>query len=408
MTSSETKTIVVIGGGTAGFFSAITCKEKYPAFRVIILEKSTRLLSKVKISGGGRCNVTNAVSEPAELVKHYPRGSKELLGPFSRFNSKHTVNWFESRGVKLKTEEDGRIFPVTDDSQTIIDCLITSAQKAGVEIFLSTGFNSLIPPENDDDVWKIFCSQKTFKADKVIIASGSNESMWKLCAKLGHTIITPVPSLFTFNIKDERIKNLHGISVNNCSVKIINSKLKSDGSLLITHWGMSGPVILKLSSIGARELNDMNYYFDISVNWLPYLSNEELKEKTYEIISLNPKQHIHNVPGFGLPKRLWENLLLASSIPSSTRLSELSKENIKSLTVQLQNCLFKISGKSTFKEEFVTCGGIKLSEVNFKTMESKIIKGLYFAGEVLDIDALTGGFNFQAAWTTGWIAGNNL
>lgn len=406
MTSSQTKTVVVIGGGAAGFFAAITCKEKHPACRVMVLEKSAKLLSKVKISGGGRCNVTNAVSEPSELVKHYPRGSKELLGPFNRFNTAHTVNWFESRGVKLKTEDDNRIFPVTDDSQTIIDCLITSALKAGVEIFPLTGVNSLIPPGNDNDVWKIFCSQKTFDADKVIIASGSSESMWKLCAKLGHTITPPVPSLFTFNIKDERIKNLQGISVNNCSVNIINSKLKSEGWLLITHWGISGPAVLSLSSFGARILYDRNYKFDLIVNWLPDFNRDRLKYLLLRLKETSPHKTILAANIFGFPARLWERLLQAAEIQGETKLNQLSGPMISSLLNQLTNSIFNVNGKSTFKEEFVTCGGVKLSEVNFKTMESKIHKGLYFAGEVLDIDALTGGFNFQAAWTTGWIAGS--
>jgi len=364
------------------------------------------VLEKVKISGGGRCNVTHACWTPMELVKNYPRGFKELLGPFNRFAAGDTVDWFEKRGVPLKIEEDGRMFPETDDSQTIIDCLWESAIRAGVKIRTQTRVKHFDFGINSEQ-WKIITEDQEFIADKLLLATGSNPFVWKALQGMGHQIIPPVPSLFTFNIKDARIQDLPGISVPEALVQVKNSKLSAKGPLLITHWGMSGPAILKLSAWDARELADLNYDFTIIVNWLNQKTDTVL-EDLLELKNDHPKKQIFANPQFGLTTRLWKKLVAAAKISEEKRWADLSKKEMQALVHQLCNAEFPVKGKSTFKEEFVTAGGIDLKEVNFKTFESKLFPGLYFAGEVLNIDAITGGFNFQAAWTGGWIVGEAM
>ncbi|MFO7446558.1 MAG: NAD(P)/FAD-dependent oxidoreductase [Ignavibacteriaceae bacterium] len=397
--------VVIIGGGAAGYFAAINFAEKYPGNNILILEKTNKILSKVKISGGGRCNVTNIISQPDELTKFYPRGAKELKGAFHRFTSTDTISWFENRGIKLKSEADGRIFPVTDDSQTIVNCLISSAGKAGIKVLTGINVKNISP--DDSGKWLVETAEQNMSADKLLIAAGSNEYMWKLLGRMGHKIEPPVPSLFTFNIKDERIKGLEGISLKNAEVKIDNSLLKSTGDILITHWGVSGPVILKLSAWGARDLFHKNYKFDLIINWINK-NPEQIRNYLSDYKQSNLNKSVQANPLFNLPVRLWERLAEYSGINPELKWNGVSKFIINAFTAELTSGKFLVSGKSTFKEEFVTCGGVNLKEVDFKTMQSKIHKGLFFAGEVLDIDAVTGGFNFQSAWTTAWIAANAM
>jgi predicted Rossmann fold flavoprotein len=397
------KNIVIIGGGAAGFFAAVASAENNPGNTIIILEKGNAVLSKVKISGGGRCNVTNSCTEPLELIKYYPRGGKELLSPFHKFNSQDTIEWFERRGVKLKTEPDGRIFPFSDNSQTIVDCLVNEAHKYGIKVVPKTGVTSLRKTSQED--WIITASDKEFKADAVITCSGSSSEIWKIIESLGHTIESPVPSLFTFNIKDKRIDDIPGVSVPNAEIKVDGTKLKSNGPLIITHWGISGPAILKLSAWGAREFNRSDYKFKLIINWLPGVNQDLAREKLNHVKDNNITKSVYSFSPFGLPIRLWERLLEYIGLNKEVRWNNLTGSFINKIAIQLTQSSFAVIGKSTFKEEFVTCGGVRLSEIDFKTMESKLQKGLFFAGEVIDIDAVTGGFNFQAAWTTGYIAG---
>lgn len=396
--------IIVIGGGAAGFFAAINCAEKNPTYKIAILERGKEVLSKVKISGGGRCNVAHACFIPSELTKFYPRGKRELLGPFHQFCSGDTLEWFEKKGINLKIEEDGRIFPVTNNSQTIIDCFLKETQKHAIDILKGKSVQDIYQAEN---YWKIETNTEAFACQKIIISTGSNPKIWQLLKQLGHTIIEPVPSLFTFNCKNNSIKKLMGISVD-VSVKIKNTSLKSEGSLLLTHWGFSGPAILRLSAWGARELFQLNYHFEIQINWLKHASFEEVLEKLNQLKKENLKKQIDKYSPFNFPKRLWEFLLVTSNIDLKQKWATISKQQIISLATQLTNSQFSINGKSTFKEEFVTAGGIHLKEVNFKKMESKIFPRMYFAGEVLNIDAITGGFNFQNAWTTAYIISQNI
>jgi len=397
--------IVIIGGGAAGFFAAITAAENNPGCEVSILEKSASVLGKVKVSGGGRCNVTNACSDPKDLIKYYPRGGKALLGPFNHFGTIDTVQWFEQRGVELKTEPDGRIFPVSNDSQTIIDCFIRLANISNVNILTHSPVTEIQPSQKNK--WIVTAANKEFPAGSVILCSGNSTAMWNLLSNLGHKIEIPVPSLFTFNISDKRISGLPGVSVPESELYIEGTKLKSSGPLLITHWGMSGPAILKLSAWGARELHDCNYKFDLIINWLPGFNTDRLKEKLTQIKNQNLNKNIYSFSPFGLPIRLWESLLKKLNLTADLKWNNLSSSFLNQLASELTQGKFAVNGKSTFKEEFVTCGGVNTDEINFKTMESKIHKGLFFAGEVIDIDALTGGFNFQAAWTTAYIAGFN-
>ena len=405
MSDLELKRLVVIGGGAAGFFAAINAAEMYPNLKVIILEGSAKLLQKVKVSGGGRCNVTHACFTPKELVSYYPRGQKELLGPFHQFMTGDTMQWFENRGIPLKIEADNRVFPVSDSSQTIIDCFLMSAQNAGVQILTN---HRVLSVKKQQNLFEIKISDKIFKADFLLIATGSTPKMWTIIKALGHSIIPPVPSLFTFNISDKRLTGIPGISVPLAKVKVIDTKLEATGPLLITHWGLSGPGILKLSAWGAPELYQKNYYFNIEVNWLsknPETVLKHLKKaKSKNIKKLVALRSVFDE----IPKRLWEKLVSTSHIPADTQWVQLSNIQLQNLTTQLTQCLFKVTGKSTFKEEFVTAGGVDLTEINFKRFESKLHKNLFFAGEVLNIDALTGGFNFQNAWTGAWIVANSL
>lgn len=398
--------IAVIGGGAAGFFAAISCKTHSPDCNVTIYEKSDKLLAKVKISGGGRCNVTHACFSVSQLAKFYPRGEKQLKKAFTYFSTNDTVKWFGSRGVKLKTEEDNRMFPVTDDSQTIINCLLRETQKLGIAIELH---QPVIAIEKAGSGFNLKVRDKTVFADKVIVASGGSpkEEGFNWLKALGHKIEPPVPSLFTFNMPSESIKELMGVSVEQVTARIPGTKLKSEGPLLITHWGMSGPAILKLSAWGARILCGFNYNFTIQVNWLGNLNEEQARDVLMKQVSEHPKRKISNSNLFQIPNRLWLFLLAKQSINFDIPLEELGKKNMNRLLNVLVNDEYKVEGKTTFKEEFVTCGGVSLENINIDTMESKVCPGMYFAGEVLDIDGVTGGFNFQAAWTTGFIAGKS-
>lgn len=392
--------ILIIGGGAAGFFTAINIAENNPKLKVAILERGKEVLTKVKISGGGRCNVTHACFVPNELVKFYPRGEKELKGPFHQFCSGDTIEWFEKHGVELKIEEDGRMFPISDSSQTIIDCFVSATRKLGIEVLTGQSVQSIF---KGDGYWKVETQQQSYKCRALVMATGSNPKIWDMMETLGHSVVEPVPSLFTFNIKDARIKDLMGVSAF-ASVKVKDSKLKASGPLLITHWGMSGPGILRLSAWGARELAAKNYHFTLQVNWLNEVDFESALENLKELKEENAKKLILKFCPFDFPKRLWESLLTASAITAETKWADVSKKQLSELAQQLTNGQFQVNGKSTFKEEFVTAGGIDLKEVNFKTMESKLHQNLYFAGEILNIDAITGGFNFQNAWTGGFLA----
>lgn len=396
--------IIIVGGGAAGFFTAINIVEKNPKLKVAILERGSEVLSKVRISGGGRCNVTHACFEPNELVKFYPRGEKELRGPFHQFCSGDTVEWFSNHGVELKIEDDGRMFPVSNSSQTIIDCFIQATQKLGITILTGQSVQSIFKKDN---FWKIETQNENYITEKLILATGSNPKIWEMLQTFGHAIVTPVPSLFTFNIKDPRIKELPGVSAI-VSVKVKETKLTSTGPLLITHWGMSGPAILKLSAWGARILFEKNYQFTIFVNWLNDVDADDAEKTLKELKQENAKKAVSKKSPFDFPNRLWESLVFASNISEETKWADLSKVQLQNLANQLTNCSFQVNGKSTFKEEFVTAGGIDLKEINFKTMESKLHKNLYFAGEIVNIDAVTGGFNFQNAWTSGFILANSI
>jgi predicted Rossmann fold flavoprotein len=395
----------IIGGGAAGFFAAISCKQHHPNADVIILEKSTKTLAKVKISGGGRCNVTNATYSISELSKNYPRGEKQLKKAFSQFMTTDTVEWFESRGVELVTQDDKCIFPKAQDSQVIIDCLMNEVNKFGITIKIQTHIEAIIAKENGYEL--SIRGQKPMVFNKIILASGGQPKMSGLqwLADLGHKIEPPVPSLFTFNMPKNPVTELMGVVVNPASVKIPGTKLQDDGALLITHWGMSGPAILKLSAWGARVLEEKNYQFKILVNWLNQKNEEAVRVLVQCAISELGGKMIKNTNPFEIPNRLWIFLLSKYDINEELRWSELGKK-VKNKMVQLLYIdEYEVSGKTTFKEEFVTCGGVSLSDVNIRTMESKICPGIYFSGELLDIDGITGGFNFQAAWTTGFIAG---
>lgn len=401
--------VIIIGGGAAGFFTAINAVEKNPDLNVIILERGKDVLNKVKISGGGRCNVTHAEFVPKELSENYPRGQKELLGPFHTFMTGDTIAWFQKRGVELKIESDGRMFPTSDSSQTIIDCFLSEVNRLGVEVILWQSVRTIQKVENG---FVVETASDRFSADKVVVATGNNPKVWKLLEGLGHQIIPPVPSLFTFNIKDQRIQDLSGIAVN-AQVKMLDPNtnkviLENQGPLLITHWGMSGPAILKLSAWGARLLEPLNYQFKIEVNWLDTISQEEVLEGLKSIKSEHGKQSLLKYPHWNLPKRLWQSLLRAAGISETLSWADATRENLMNIANQLTAAVFEVDGKSTFKEEFVTAGGVNLKEVDFKTYESRVVKNLYLVGEVLDIDAITGGFNFQNAWTGGFIVAESL
>ncbi|WP_323756447.1 NAD(P)/FAD-dependent oxidoreductase [Roseivirga sp.] len=396
--------IAVIGGGAAGFFAAFSCKVHSPDARVTIFEKTGKLLSKVKVSGGGRCNVTHACFNNNDLVKFYPRGEKQLKKVFGQFTTTDTLAWFEERGVELKAEADNRMFPTTDNSQTIIDCFLKETSKLGIQVVLNTNIYSIKPKSPGFDLQ---IGEKIQHFDKVIVASGGSPKAqgFDWLKDLGHEIISPVPSLFTFNMPKEPIKNLMGLSVPDATVRVQGTKLQQSGPLLITHWGMSGPAILKSSAWGARVLADLGYNFNIQVNWLGTMNEEELRTWFVNSLQTIGKRKIRNKNPLDLPNRLWDFFLEKVEIDGEGIWAEIGKKNLNRLINLLLNDTYEVKGKTTFKEEFVTSGGVALADVNFNTMESRKCPGLFFAGEVIDVDGVTGGFNFQAAWSTGFVAG---
>jgi hypothetical protein len=408
--------IIVIGGGAAGFFGAIACAEANPQAQVTLLEAGRQLLAKVRISGGGRCNVTHACFDPALLVQHYPRGGKALRGAFTRFHPRHTVDWFAAHKVKLKTETDGRMFPSTDDSTTIVNCLINSAEKAGVEIRTGAAVTTVTRSSEGKSAAQIkfavhLKSQQTLSCDRLLLATGSSPQGFRLAAALGHQIEPPVPSLFTFNIPDSRLQDLAGVAVTAARLRLqVNNSqlLEQTGPLLITHWGLSGPAILKLSAWGARALHDADYQATLIINWLPEYNPEALRQQLLVIKSQLSRRAIASSCPLLLPQRLWQRLIASTGIDTEKRWAELSNKALNQLIQELTQGRYQVKGKGVFKEEFVTCGGVNLKEVDFKTMESRRCPGLYFAGEILNIDGVTGGFNFQSAWTTAWLAGQAM
>jgi predicted Rossmann fold flavoprotein len=414
--------IVIAGGGAAGFFAAITCAEADPAAEVVIYEATAHPLAKVRVSGGGRCNVTHACFEPRDLVQRFPRGARELLGPFTRFGPNDTIAWFAARGVGLKTENDGRMFPTTDNSATIVDCLQHAAEHAGVRLVTQCGVTKVTHPEPacgepvepaeraESRFILTLTTGETVEAQQLLIATGGNKGSAGLtiAAALGHSIVPPVPSLFTFHIDDPRLRGLEGVSVLSASTTVRDTRLRATGPVLVTHWGLSGPGILKLSAWGARELHDLNYQFTLGLNWADPLTPQQVQSGLSAERTEHPRRHVSTSNPFGIPARLWERLVAAAGIAANAIWTHASNDSLRALAAQIASAEFAVTGKSMNKEEFVTCGGVKLSEVNFATMESRICPGLYFAGEVLDLDGITGGFNFQSAWTTGWQAGRAM
>ena len=403
--TSHSKSVIIIGGGAAGFFTAINAARLNPSLKMIILEKSREVLSKVRISGGGRCNVTHHCFDPDLLSKAYPRGENVLRWSFEQFQAKDTVEWFSERGVELKTEEDGRMFPITDSSETIINCLMDEAKKHGVEIRTKTKVDSIEPQQDGGFKLQIHKSPP-ITCDRLIVATGgyNRENAYGWLKDLGHSVNTPVPSLFTFNFRDKMFTDLAGISVENALVKIIGTRYEEIGPVLITHWGLSGPAVLKLSAWAARELHDKEYRYEVKINWLYPLNDQQVREKLKMLREEQPKKQLKNQYEFKLPNRLWTKFLELASIQEEKRWADLSNKEIHELTKHIVHATYTIQGKTTYKEEFVTCGGIPLNEVNPDTLESNMVPGLHFVGEVLDIDGITGGFNFQAAWTNGWLA----
>ncbi|MEH2164212.1 MAG: NAD(P)/FAD-dependent oxidoreductase [Nostoc sp.] len=399
--------IVVIGGGAAGFFGAIACAKANPDAQVTLLEASRQPLAKVLISGGGRCNVTHACFEPEELVQNYPRGAKALRGALTHFGPQDTAAWFAASGVYLKTEADGRMFPVTNTSETIVECLIKAVAKSGVKLRIGTHVTS-VRTSADGGFEILLKLGETIKCDRLLLATGSSIVGYKIVQELGHQIEPPVPSLFTFNILDQKLRELAGVSINPVQLRLSaggKSQLQQTGPLLITHWGLSGPAVLKLSAWGARVLHESRYQAKLSINWLPLMPQEQVREKVLAVKDEWGKKAIALHRGVDLPHRLWQYIIARAGIATDDRWAEISSKSLNQLVQELTQGQYLINGKGAFKEEFVTCGGVKLKEVNFKTMESRLIPGLYFAGEILDIDGVTGGFNFQSAWTTGYLAG---
>lgn len=401
--------IVVIGGGAAGFFGAIACAQANPRTQVTLIEASRQPLAKVLISGGGRCNVTHACFEPKNLVQNYPRGGKALLGTFTRFQPLDTISWFAAHGVNLKTEADGRMFPITDRAETIAECLIREAFAAKIELCIGTPVSAVTRKNEGFEI--VLKSGETKQCDRLLLATGSSLAGYKIAKELGHDIQSPVPSLFTFNIADPQLRELAGISVNSVNVKLSGTgknPLQQTGSLLITHWGVSGPAVLKLSAWGARILHENRYQHKLIINWLPHLSSEEVRQKLLEVKIEWGKKAIALHRGVDLPHRLWQYIIQRSNITIEERWAGISNKTLNQLVQEITQGEYLITGKGVFKEEFVTCGGVNLKEVNFKTMESKLVPGLHFAGEILDIDGVTGGFNFQSAWTTAYLAGQSM
>ncbi|MDA9760308.1 NAD(P)/FAD-dependent oxidoreductase [Flavobacteriaceae bacterium] len=396
--------VLVVGGGAAGFFAAINTAERNPALSVAILERGTSVLNKVKVSGGGRCNVTHAEFIPNELASYYPRGQKELKGPFHSFMTGDTMAWFESRGVPLKIEDDGRVFPVSNSSQTIIDCFLKQSQKYDIKLKKNHAVRSI---GQTGDSWTVETTQEVFYCKKLMIATGSNPKIWQMLQSLGHNISPAVPSLFTFDIDDPRLKDIPGVVAKDVAVEVMGTSLHSEGPLLITHSGLSAPSILKLSAFGAIELAQLNYKFEIKINFIQQDAASCLEVLMKNKLELS-KKLVRNTPLFELPKRLWVKLVQAAAIADELRWADLNKLQLQSLLKQLTKAVFQVHGKSTFKEEFVTAGGIDLKEINFKTYESKLFKNLFFAGEIINIDGVTGGFNFQNAWTGAYLAAQEL
>lgn len=409
------KDVLIIGGGAAGFFTAINCAQQNPNLNICILEKSKNLLSKVKVSGGGRCNVTHAEFDPNQLAKNYPRGHKELRGPFHQFATGDMMAWLAKEDVPLKIEEDGRIFPESDSSQTIIDTFLRQTEEFNIEIKTQCGVEDFHLTE--EKLWKVKTKNEDFLAKHLVFATGSSTKIWKLLADKKYKIVDPVPSLFTFNIKHPLIQNLSGISWET-AVEVVDEKQKlpkkelqqlhSSGPMLITHWGLSGPCILKLSAWGARSLYQLSYQFQLKVNWLPHLSEEEVTTQMLQQKNTHPKQQLAANPLFGFPKRLWQSFVKESNVSAESKWADISKKEMRKLQSFMTECIFDVNGKSTFKEEFVTAGGVDLKQINFKEFSSKLHPNLYFAGEVLNIDAVTGGFNFQNAWTGGYVISKSI
>ena len=396
--------VAVIGGGAAGFMAAISAKTHRPEAEVLLLEKSDKLLSKVRISGGGRCNVTHDCPEPRKLARHYPRGESFLRKVFAQWGQPETVQWFAQQGVQMKTEADGRMFPITDSSQTVIDALQGVAEKLGMRIRMGCAVSRI---ERIDDAWHLATPQGNVQVDRVIVASGGSPKAEGLewLRALGHEVVAPVPSLFTFNLPNEHIRELMGIVAPEVRLRIEGSKLESSGALLITHWGFSGPAVLRLSAFGARALHERGYLYTVRVHWLGNVNEQAAREQLLAEAAAHPKRQLANAASFGLPARLWTYLLERAGLSSDKPLSELGPRLLSRLLDVLTNDKYEAQGKTTFKEEFVTAGGISLAQINPLTMQSTVQPGLHFAGEVLDIDGITGGFNFQAAWSTGWLAG---
>lgn len=404
--------VAVVGGGAAGFFGAIAAAQN-PLARVTLYEAGPNPLSKVLISGGGRCNVTHHCFDPAQLVQNYPRGGKALRGAFSRFQPKDTVAWFQQRGVKLKTEADGRMFPVTDDSATIANCLTKAAQQAGVRVKVRSPISAISKSDKSFELsLKSGKLRQTLSCDRLLLTTGSSPVGLRAAKALGHTLEPSVPSLFTFNVADKRLHQLSGVAVDPVGLKLKAEGLKplvQTGPLLITHWGLSGPAVLKLSAWGARALHTQRYQATLLVNWLPALTQEQVRTELQATKAANGKKAIAAFSPFSpISKRLWQYLLARNAIEASLTWANLSKKQINKLVQDLTQGSYAVMGKGSFKDEFVTCGGVRLKEVSFKTMESRLCKGLYLAGEILDIDGITGGFNFQSAWTTGWLAGQAI
>jgi predicted Rossmann fold flavoprotein len=405
----SSRRLVIVGGGAAGFFAAITCAEALPGAEVVVLEKGPQFLAKVRISGGGRCNVTHACFDPRDLAAHYPRGGQALRGPFHSFQPRDTIAWFERRGVKLKTQPDGCLFPVTDSSQTIMDCFLDAARQAGVTLRADCGVER-VGGRAEGGFELTLADSETLTCDRLLLATGGCRVpvLGRLAISLGHTLETPVSSLFTFNLETPWVRELAGVVLDSVEVSVPGHGLRERGTVLFTHWGLSGPVILRLSAWGARTLHGLNYQFPLHLNWLPSLGVEAIAAQLQARWQAQPARLVVNSPVPPLTARLWEKLVLAAGLSRELRWAALSRTAQHQLVQQLIRTELTVSGKSLNKDEFVTCGGVRLSEVNFKTMESRLVPGLYFAGELLDLDGLTGGFNFQAAWTTGWLAGRAM
>lgn len=416
--------VIIVGGGAAGFYAAIHIAEQAPDLKIAIFERGKTVLSKVKVSGGGRCNVTHGEFSPKELATNYPRGEKELLGPFHKYAPMDVMSFFEERGVSLKIEEDGRVFPQSDSSQTIIDCFLNEAERLGVKVLKNSSVKRFC---QTGDGWQVTTMNKDYQTKKLLLATGSNPKIWQQLEQMGHHIVPPVPSLFTFNITDERINGIQGISVD-AAVEVLPKKvfmtekiglglksatqtepvLQSEGPVLVTHWGLSGPAILKLSAWGANLLHDYHYSFRLNVNWTPEYTTGSMEAFLRKVKEVEAKKTVLRTSAVDIPKRLWAKLVHAAHIKPDEKWADVTKEKLQELSKQLTACSFRVEGKSTFKEEFVTAGGIDLKEINFKTFESKLLPNLYFAGEIINVDAITGGFNFQNAWTGAYLAAQGI